>query len=49
MSGIQYFEAMIDDQLMPTQAFIDLLNRHGFQGIDAFNMTPVHAVTYGQK
>jgi len=49
MSGIQYFEAMIDDQLMPSQAFIDLLNRHGFRGVGAFDMTPVHAVTYGQK
>jgi len=40
---------MIDDQLMPTQAFIDLLNGHGFQGVDAFDMTPVRAVTSGQK
>ena len=25
-----------DDQLMPTQAFIDLLNRHGFRGVCTF-------------
>jgi ubiquinone/menaquinone biosynthesis C-methylase UbiE len=49
MFGIQYFEAMIDDQLMPTQAFVDLLTRHEFKGVGAFDMTPVHAVTYGQK
>ena len=49
MSGIQYFEAMIDDQLLPAQAFVDLLNRHGFQGIGSFDMTPVHAVTYGRR
>ena len=49
MSGIQYFEAMIDDQLMPTKAFVELLNKHGFRNVDAFDMTPVHAVTHGQK
>ena len=49
MGGIQFFEAMIDDQLLPTQAYVDLLNKHGFKNVDAFDMTPVHAVTYGQK
>lgn len=49
MNGIQFFEALIDDQLMPTQAFVDLLNKHNFQNVGAFDITPVHAVTYGQK
>ena len=49
MSGIQFFEALIDDQLLPTQAYVDLLNNHGFRSIGAFDLTPVHAVTYGQR
>ncbi|MCI0856481.1 MAG: methyltransferase domain-containing protein [Chloroflexi bacterium] len=49
MSGIQFFEALIDDQLLPTQAYVDLLNKHGFKNVAAFDMTPVHAVTHGQK
>jgi SAM-dependent methyltransferase len=49
LCGIQYFEALIGDQLMPTQAFVDLLNRHGFKNVGAFDVTPVHAVSYGQK
>ena len=49
MSGIQYFEALIDDQLMPTQAFVDLLGRHGFQDVASFDINPVHAVTHGRK
>jgi ubiquinone/menaquinone biosynthesis C-methylase UbiE len=49
MSGIQFFEALIGDQLLPTQAFIDLLNKHGFRNVGAFDLTPVHAVTYGQR
>jgi ubiquinone/menaquinone biosynthesis C-methylase UbiE len=49
MSGIQFFEAMIDDQLLPTQAYVDLLNKHGFRNVDSFDLAPVHAVTHGQK
>ena len=49
MSGIQYFGALIDDQLMPTQAFVDLLGRHGFQDVASFDINPVHAVTHGRK
>lgn len=49
MSGIQFFEALIDDQLLPTKAFVELLGRHGFKDVDSFDLTPVHAVTYGMK
>lgn len=47
MSGIQFFEAQIDDQLLPTSFYMDLLKSQGFQSVDAFDITPVHAVTYG--
>ena len=49
MCGIQFFEALIGDQLLPTQAYVDLLNGNGFRNVGAFGLTPVHAVTYGQK
>ena len=49
MCGIQFFEALIGDQLLPTQAFVDLLGKHGFRNVGAFDLTPVHAVTHGQK
>ena len=49
MSGIQFFEALIDDQLLPTKAFVDLLNRHNFKNVEAFDVTPVHAITHGRK
>ncbi|MEX0682676.1 MAG: class I SAM-dependent methyltransferase [Dehalococcoidia bacterium] len=49
MSGIQFFEALIDDQLLPTSHFVALLQKHGFTDVDAFDITPVHAVTYGRK
>ena len=39
MSGIQFFEALIDDQLLPTQAFVDLLGRHGFENVGSFDLT----------
>ena len=49
MTGIQFFEAQIDDQLLPTQAYIDLLGRHGFADVAAFDLAPVHAVTHGAR
>lgn len=49
MSGIQFFEAQIDDQLLPVATYLDLLDRHGFRNVGSFELTPVHAVTYGQK
>ncbi len=49
MSGIQFFEATIDDQLLPIQAYLDLFARHGFRDIGSVSMTPVHAITHGTK
>jgi SAM-dependent methyltransferase len=49
MSGIQFFEALIDDQLLPVNAYLDLLTRHGFRDVDTVAITPVHAVTYGRR
>jgi hypothetical protein len=49
MCGIQFFEALIDDQLLPTQTFVDLLHRHRFQQIGSFDLAPVHAVIHGRK
>ena len=49
LCGIQYFEALIGDQLMPTQAFVDLLNRHSYTNVNSFDVNPVHAISYGQK
>ncbi|HLO36615.1 MAG TPA: class I SAM-dependent methyltransferase [Candidatus Deferrimicrobium sp.] len=49
MSGIQFFEAQIDDQLEPVATYLDLLDRHGFRDVDSFEVTPVHAITHGRK
>lgn len=49
MSGVQFFEAQIDDQLLPRVAYDDLLGKHGFTGLGSFVMTPMHAVTYARK
>jgi SAM-dependent methyltransferase len=49
MCGIQFFEALIDDQLLLIKAYIDLLNAHGFRNGSSFDLTPVHTVVYAQK
>ena len=48
MTGIQFWEAQIDDQLLPRHAYDDLLTRHGFGDIGSFEINPTHAVTYGR-
>lgn len=48
MCGIQFFEAQIDDQLLPRVAYDDLLTRHGFTDLGSVGLTPMHAITYGR-
>jgi SAM-dependent methyltransferase len=48
MSGIQFFEAQIDDQLVPRRVYDDLLARHGFRDIGSASLTPMHALTFGR-
>ena len=49
MTGIQFFEAQIDDQLLPRSAYDDLLTRHGFTDLGSVDLTPVHALTWGRR
>ena len=49
MCGIQFWEAQIDDQLLPTQDYVDLLSDNGFSGIESFDMSPVHMVVHGRR
>jgi hypothetical protein len=49
MTGIQFFEAQIDDQLLPRAAYDDLLGRHGFVDLGSVQLTPMHALTYGRR
>ena len=49
MSGIQFFEALIDDQLLPVRAYLDLLARHDFRDVDTAAITPIHSVTFGRR
>jgi ubiquinone/menaquinone biosynthesis C-methylase UbiE len=49
MSGVQFFEAQIDDQLLPRAAYDGLLARHGFTAIGHADLTPVHALTFGRR
>lgn len=48
MTGIQFWEAQIDDQLLPRHVYDDLLSRHDFRDIGSFQINPTHAVTYGR-
>lgn len=49
MAGIQFFEAQIDDQLLPRSAYDELLTRHGFTQLGHTGLAPVHALTWGRN
>jgi SAM-dependent methyltransferase len=49
MSAIQFFEAQIDDQLLPRHVYDDLLVSHGFTDLGSAALAPVHALTWGRK
>ena len=49
MCGVQFFEAHIGCQLLPTARFVDLLQRAGFREVGVIDVTPVHVVVHGTK
>jgi hypothetical protein len=49
MAGIQFFEAQIDDQLLPRSRYDELLTLHGFADLGHIQISPVHAVTYARR
>ncbi len=49
MCGIQFFEAHIGCQLLPTSRFVELLQKAGFREVAAIDVTPVHVVIHGTK
>lgn len=49
MAGVQFFEAQIDDQLLPRRAYDELLTRHGFTDLGSAQLAPVHALTWGRR
>jgi SAM-dependent methyltransferase len=49
MGAIQFFEAQIDDQLLPRRAYDDVLTRHSFTDLGSAELTPVHALTWGRR
>jgi hypothetical protein len=49
MGAIQFFEAQIDDQLLPRSTYDDLLARHGFTDRGSFGINPTHAITWARR
>ena len=49
LTGIQYYEAQIEDQLLPTAAFVKLLEQHGFRDVGSVDISPLHNLIFGRK
>lgn len=46
-TGVQFFEALIGDQLLPTAYYVELLKRHGFESVGSIDVNPIHGITHG--
>jgi len=49
MCGVQFFEAHIGCQLLPSSRFVELLNEAGFTDVGTIEVTPTHVVIHGTK
>jgi SAM-dependent methyltransferase len=49
MGGLQFFEAQIDDQLLPRAYYDGLLARHGFTAPGSASLAPLHAITWARR
>jgi SAM-dependent methyltransferase len=49
MCGVQFFEAHIGCQLLPTSRFVELLQGAGFRDVGAIDVNPTHVVIHGRK
>lgn len=49
LCAIQFFEAHIGCQLLPTNRYVNLLREAGFDDVGTIEATPVHVVIHGTK
>ena len=49
MCGVQFFEAHIGCQLLPTSRFVELLDGAGFRDVGVIDVNPTHVVVHGRK
>jgi ubiquinone/menaquinone biosynthesis C-methylase UbiE len=49
MCGVQLFEAHIGCQLLPTQRFVEHLQRAGFRDVGVVDVTPMHVIVHGTR
>ncbi|MBW3555694.1 MAG: methyltransferase domain-containing protein [Actinobacteria bacterium] len=49
MCGVQFFEAHIGCQLLPTARFVELLQAAGFNDVGVVDVTPMQVVVHGTK
>lgn len=49
MCGVQFFEAHIGCQLLPTTRFVELLDGAGFADVGVIPVTPMHVVVHGTR
>ncbi len=49
MAGVQYVEAILDDQLLPSAQFMNFLRRNGMREVSSSELAPIHVLVWGTK
>jgi SAM-dependent methyltransferase len=49
MAGVQYLEAILDDQLLPPVHFMNLLRKAGMRDVSSADLAPIHVLVWGTK
>lgn len=49
MAGVQYVEAILDDQLLPPVQFMNFLRKAGMREVSSAELAPIHVLVWGTK
>lgn len=49
MAGVQYLEAILDDQLLPPVHFLNLLRKAGMREVSSAELAPIHVLVWGTR
>ncbi len=48
MAGLQYLEALLDDQLIPSSHVANWLRKKGYRDVGVVELAPIHALVHGR-
>jgi SAM-dependent methyltransferase len=49
MAGLQYLEALLDDQLIPSSHVANWLRKKGYRDVASVDLAPIHVLVHGRR